>query len=141
MQIVIARVNQREYGIPIETVMEVVRGVIAPVTGPAVTGLEGTIQLRTGPVPVINLRKLFGLDGGGFNPEAMVIVTRRSKRSLGMLVEAVIGVRSVESLNPVGKESDVPEQVSAVAMVGPQKVYLLDLERVERATVRRGEAA
>jgi purine-binding chemotaxis protein CheW len=98
----------------------------------------GVINLRGAIVPILDLRRRFGLDTTEFGPTTVVIVVRvagaRDERTVGMVVDAVSEVYNVD----VG-DSKPPQDVcgsvdtifvKALATVEDKMLILLDIDRL-----------
>jgi purine-binding chemotaxis protein CheW len=99
----------------------------------------GVINLRGAIVPIVDLRRRFGMPAAEFGPTTVVIVVRvayenRSERTLGLVVDAVSEVCSVtaEERKPApdfgsGIKTDF---VKGLATVENRMVILLDIDRL-----------
>jgi purine-binding chemotaxis protein CheW len=98
----------------------------------------GVINLRGAIVPILDLRRRFGLDTTDFGPTTVVIVVRvagaRAERTVGMVVDAVSEVYNVD----VGDTKPPPDVcgsvdtifVKALATVEDKMLILLDIDRL-----------
>jgi purine-binding chemotaxis protein CheW len=98
----------------------------------------GVINLRGAVVPILDLRRRFGLESIAFGPTTVVIVVRVSsksaERTVGMVVDAVSEVYNVE----IGSTRPAPDVcanvdtvfVKALATVGEKMLILLDIDRL-----------
>jgi len=130
--------GEEVYGVDILRVKEI-RG-WSPVTRipqspPAVLGV---LNLRGAIVPIVDLRRRFGMPAAEFGPTTVVIVVRvsteRSERTLGLVVDAVSEVCNVNS----GDRQPAPDFgagiktdfVKGLATVDKRMVILLDIDRL-----------
>ena len=99
----------------------------------------GVINLRGSVVPVLDLRRRFGLDAIQFGPTTVVIVVRvagtRDERTVGMVVDAVSEVYNVDAADskppPDVCGSVDTVFVKALATVEKDKMLiLLDIDRL-----------
>lgn len=88
--------------------------------------LLGAMVARTRVVPVLDLRQLLGLEGGGMSDLAKVVVAERGGEAFGLAVETLEGRIEVPraGLSPAGA-SDGP-----FIWIAPDRLALLDLERL-----------
>ncbi|MBI4516362.1 MAG: chemotaxis protein CheW [Deltaproteobacteria bacterium] len=125
---------EQEYGISILQVQEI-KGpsAITPIPNtPAHVG--GVMNLRGTIIPVINLRQKFGLPPVAVSPFTVIIVVSVGVRVMGLLVDAVSDVLSVDP----GEVQPPPEVagagrasfVAGMIIAGEQLVTLLDIERL-----------
>lgn len=98
----------------------------------------GVINLRGAIVPIVDLRRRFGMPAAQFGPTTVVIVVRvareRGERTLGLVVDAVSEVCSVnaDDRKPApdfgtGIKTDF---VKGLATVENRMVILLDIDRL-----------
>lgn len=99
----------------------------------------GVINLRGAIVPIVDLRRRFGMPAAEFGPTTVVIVVRvahadRNERTLGLVVDAVSEVCNVsaEARKPApdfgsGIRTDF---VMGLATVDQRMVILLDIDRL-----------
>ena len=99
----------------------------------------GVISLRGAIVPIVDLRRRFGMPAAEFGPTTVVIVVRvtqenRNERTLGLVVDAVSEVCNVgpDSRKPApdfgsGIKTDF---VKGLATVENRMVILLDIDRL-----------
>jgi|SRR5579871_46571 len=98
----------------------------------------GVINLRGAVVPILDLRRRFGLETMEFGPTTVVIVVRvagaRDERTVGMVVDAVSEVYNVDA----GDTKPPPDVcgsvdtifVKALATVEQKMLILLDIDRL-----------
>ncbi len=127
-----------EYGVDILRVQEIKgwdRVTRIPNTPPYVLGV---INLRGAVVPIIDLRRRFGLEMIDFGPTTVVIVVRvageREERTVGVVVDAVSEVYDVGAADtkppPDVCGSVDTVFVKALATVGEKMLILLDMDRL-----------
>jgi len=127
-----------EYGVDILRVQEIKgwdRVTRIPNTPPYVLGV---INLRGAVVPIIDLRRRFGLEMIDFGPTTVVIVVRvageREERTVGVVVDAVSEVYDVGAADtkppPDVCGSIDTVFVKALATVGEKMLILLDMDRL-----------
>jgi purine-binding chemotaxis protein CheW len=106
--------------------------------------VQGVINLRGAVVPIIDLRRRFGLGETPQSRTTVVIVVRvaagsRGELTAGLVVDAVCEVCSIETGQvhaPPGAEGDIDDQfVRGLAMVGQRMLVLLDVPRLIGATL------
>jgi purine-binding chemotaxis protein CheW len=99
----------------------------------------GVINLRGAIVPIVDLRRRFGMPAAEFGPTTVVIVVRvaqvdRNERTLGLVVDAVSEVCNVSA----GDRKPAPDFgshiktdfVKGLATVENRMVILLDIDRL-----------
>jgi len=125
---------EETYGAPIVQVQEIVAWA-PPIRIPhAPSWVEGLIDLRGTLVPVIDLRKRFGLTPSQPAPTRCVIVAQVSGQTIGLLVDAVKEVAFLQAMDQVPAAAKTAHSafLSGVARIreGAPLVLLLDLDRL-----------
>jgi purine-binding chemotaxis protein CheW len=127
-----------EYGVDILRVQEIKgwdKVTRIPHTPPYVLGV---INLRGAVVPIIDLRRRFGLETIDFGPTTVVIVVRvgggREERTVGVVVDAVSEVYNVDTAD-TKPPPDVCGSVDTVfvkslATIEEKMLILLDIDRL-----------
>lgn len=92
LQLVVFRLANEEYGLPITKVQEINR--LTPITKLPQTPvfMEGVINLRGRIIPVIDLRKRFELAVEEYTDDTRIIVVDFNGQTVGVIVDAVTEV-------------------------------------------------
>ncbi len=132
-----------EYGVDILRVQEIKGWERATRIPHAPHYVLGVINLRGAIVPIIELRRRFGLESVAFGPTTVVIVVKvaseRGERTVGMVVDAVcevynVGASDVKPPPEVGSSVDTAF-VRGLATVEQKMLILLDIDRLINASV------
>ena len=133
-QLVVFDLAAEAYGVDIGAVREIIRMQdITKVPGaPAL--VEGIINLRGNVIPVVDLRKRFGLSVSERNRDNRILVVDIGGHDIGVVVDAVTEVLRISS-DSVEPPSAVITTADSVYLLGIVKlegrlVILLDLEKV-----------
>jgi len=142
-QIVTFQVGQEEFGLDIEVITEALRPLKITQLPHMPQFIEGVINLRGAIIPVVDLRKRFGLTNIQNDPRKMrMIITRGAVRvgscaTLDLLGLVVDGVREVlhVPLREIGPAPDAARSgqagfISGVAKVTDRLIIILDISRV-----------
>jgi purine-binding chemotaxis protein CheW len=128
------------YGVDIGAVREIIR--LQKITNVPRTPefVEGVINLRGKVIPVVDLRKRFGLPVGDQSAENRIVVVDIGGQDIGVIVDAVNEVLrifsdSVEPPSSVITTAD-PDYLMGIAKVDNKLLILLDLESVLSAEER-----
>lgn len=145
LQIITFTVGSEEYGLDISSITEVIRPLSVTPFPHMPRFVEGVINLRGVIIPVVDLRKRFGLQARQDNLRSMRIVIIRGATSglLGLIVDGVREVLLVpqSSIAPppeaaTGKAADF---IAGVAKVADRLVVQVDIHRIlsreERASL------
>ncbi len=134
-QLAVFSVGSEEYAVDIMQIMEIIRPqkVTKIPNAPAI--VEGVINLRGRVVPVLDLRKRFGVDTGKADPKkARVVILKLSGRVIGAVVDEVTEViymksGQIESTPEAVKGIDT-EYLKGVGKHGDRLIVVLDIDRL-----------
>ena len=133
-QIVVFEVGSEQFGVGIASVESIIK--MQPITQlPHVSNfVEGVTNLRGKVLPVIDLRKRFGLTVSAPTKDSRIIVVEVQGATVGVVVDRVSEVLRVntETIEPPSPLVTTLESafITGIAKIGPQLVILLDLGRV-----------
>jgi purine-binding chemotaxis protein CheW len=128
------QIANQEYAFRIEQIQEIV--ILDQVTKtPQVPGyVEGVSNLRGSIIPIINLRKLFGLDPKPVDGETRTIVVNVGERIMGCTVDMVSQVVRIpeESIQPVPDTVTAggANYISGFARQNGRLMILLDIDEL-----------
>jgi purine-binding chemotaxis protein CheW len=133
-QLVIFKLGDEEFGVDILKVREIEKldqQITRVPKSPAF--VEGVINLRGEIVPIVDLRKRFGLVVRQTSNEARVIIVDINDGQVGMIVDAVVevirlNVSAIENAPPITRGVDA-YFLSGVAKIDERLIILLNLER------------
>ena len=133
-QLVVFDLNNEAYGVDIESVREIIR--LQEITRVPRTPdfVEGVINLRGKVIPVVELRKRFGLPVQDRNSENRIVNVDIGGQEIGMVVDAVTEVLRISS-DAVEPPSSVITTADSGYLKGNAKlddrlIIMLDLEQV-----------
>jgi len=134
LQLVSFSVGQEEFGVDILKVQEINRMVEITRVPNASEFVSGVINLRGKVIPVIDLRRRFGIGKKDNDKNTRIIVVELTGRVLGFVVDAVNAVlripRSVTEPPPPMVAGIGSECITAIGKLEDRLLILLDLERV-----------
>lgn len=131
VQLVVFRLDQQEYALPVERVSEVLRMVaIAPVPD-APAWVRGVINLRGRVVTIVDLRARLGLPAAAYDLTTPIIVAGTGAGQVGLVADVVTELLTLpgSAIDPAG-DMDAGRAVSAVARAGDRLILIFDLEHV-----------
>ncbi len=132
-QLVVFDLAGEIYGVNIETVREIIRMQAVTFVPDAPDFVEGVINLRGRVIPVIDLRRRFGLTVTEETNESRVLVVDSEGEDLGVIVDAVTEVQRIteDSIEPVSNlvSTEQSEYIVGITKVEDQLIILLDLDR------------
>ena len=95
VQVVAFKLRNEEYGFSILNVQEI-KGLTDITRVPfAPDFIKGVINLRGSVLPVIDLKKRLGLEDTPYTANTRIVIVRHDEISVGMLVDAVTEVRTI----------------------------------------------
>lgn len=134
LQLVTFSIGEEEFGVEILKVQEIIRTMEITKVPRAPEFVEGVINLRGKVIPIIDLRRRFGLDSKKHDKHTRIIVIEINNMIVGFIVDSVsevlrIPAGTVEPPPPVvaGMESDY---ISGVGKLQDRLLILLDLDRL-----------
>jgi purine-binding chemotaxis protein CheW len=140
-QLVVFELAKEVYGINIGTVREIIRMQTITYVPDAPEFVKGVINLRGRVIPVVDLRKRFGLPVTELTPESRVLVVDIEGADIGVIVDAVTEVQRIAeaSVEPAAALVTTEDSyyIEGIAKVDERLLILLDLERALGADVKR----
>lgn len=128
------RLQGEEYAIAITKIREII--LMKPITRlPQVAeSIEGLINLRGHVIPLVNLRKHFGLPARPFDDETRTIVVSLGEKTVGCIVDEVTQVVRVsgEQIQPVpiSMAAAAEHYVDGLARLEDRLLIILDTDRL-----------
>ncbi|AGW13488.1 MAG: chemotaxis protein CheW [Desulfovibrio sp.] len=134
LQLVTFSIGDEEFGVDILKVQEIIRTMEITKVPRAPEFVEGVINLRGKVIPILDLRRRFGLASREHDKHTRIIVIEINNMIVGFVVDSVsevlrIPASTVEPPPPVvaGLES---EYISGVGKLEDRLLILLDLDRL-----------
>ena len=140
-QLVVFQLAAKLYGVEISRVHEIIRLQSVTRVPRAPAFVEGVINLRGKVIPVVDLRRRFGLPMADHTRSSRIVVLEIGDQVVGIIVDAVsevlrVSPGTVEPPSPVVAGID-SEYLHGIAKLTDRLVILLDLERVLAREERR----
>ena len=134
LQLVTFSIGDEEFGVDILKVQEIIRTMEITKVPKAPDFVEGVINLRGKVIPIIDLRKRFGMATRVHDKDTRIIVIEINNMIVGFVVDSVsevlrISADTVEPPPPVvaGVES---EYIKGVGKLADRLLIMLDLDRL-----------
>lgn len=138
LQLVSFVVGNEEFAVPILTVQEINRMMQITRVPQSPMFVEGVINLRGRIIPVIDLRRRFGLETQNHNSDSRIIVVEVEERTLGFVVDKVQEVLRIEQrvveAAPDMVTSLQSEYIDGIAKLEDRLLILLNLNRLFSGT-------
>ena len=134
IQLVTFSIGEEEFGVDILKVQEIIRTMEITKVPRAQAFVEGVINLRGKVIPIIDLRRRFGLVSKTHDKHTRIIVIEISNMIVGFVVDSVSEVLripsgTVEPPPPVVAGLD-SEYISGVGKLQDRLLILLDLDKL-----------
>jgi purine-binding chemotaxis protein CheW len=134
LQLVSFKIGGEEFGVDILQVQEINRMLDVTRVPNAPEFIDGVINLRGKVIPIINLRRRFGMERKERDKNTRIVVVELSGKVVGFVVDAVQEVlrvpRSVTEPPPSLVGGLKAEYITAVGKLEDRLLILLDLEKV-----------
>jgi purine-binding chemotaxis protein CheW len=134
LQLVSFNIGDEEFGVDILSVQEINRMMEVTRVPNAPEFVDGVINLRGKVIPVIDLRRRFGMERKGHDKNTRIIVVELAGKVVGFVVDAVREVlripRSVTEPPPALGGALKEDYITAVGKLDDRLLILLDLEKV-----------
>ena len=133
-QLVVFELGAELYGVEIARVHEIIRLQTVTRVPRAPAFVEGVINLRGKVIPVVDLRRRFGLPSAEHTRSTRIVVVEIGDQVVGIVVDGVsevlrVNTATVEPPSPVVAGID-SEYLHGIAKLPERLVILLDLDRV-----------
>ncbi len=134
IQLVTFSIGEEEFGVDILKVQEIIRTMEITKVPRAQSFVEGVINLRGKVIPIIDLRRRFGLISKDHDKHTRIIVIEINNMIVGFVVDSVsevlrIPAGTVEPPPPVVAGLD-SEYISGVGKLQDRLLILLDLDKL-----------
>ncbi|MDR2893811.1 MAG: chemotaxis protein CheW [Deltaproteobacteria bacterium] len=134
IQLVTFSIGEEEFGVDILKVQEIIRTMEITKVPRAQAFVEGVINLRGKVIPIIDLRRRFGLVSKSHDKHTRIIVIEINNMIVGFVVDSVSEVlripsSTVEPPPPVVAGMD-SEYINGVGKLQDRLLILLDLDKL-----------
>jgi purine-binding chemotaxis protein CheW len=134
LQLVTFHIGDEEFGVEILKVQEIIRMIGITRVPKAPAFVEGVINLRGKVIPIIDLRKRFGMAAQEYDKHTRIIVINIKNVIVGFVVDSVSEVLRIPSSTveppPAIISGIEAEYISGVGKLADRLLILLDLDRL-----------
>jgi len=134
VQLVACSIDGEEYAIDIRNVQEIIRVQKITRVPHAVSSMSGVINLRGMVIPVIDIRKRFGLPPKAPSESSRIVTVNWEGLLVGLLVDSVSEVMSLSGENienPPSSGSNIDNRYfTGIGKLDGRLLLMLDLEKV-----------
>lgn len=144
IQVVVFKLNSEFYGIDILKVREIGPYIESTKVPNTPEFIEGIINFRGDIIPIINLRKIFMIEGGKDTKGTRIIIVNEGEKQLGIIVDEASEVLYINS-EDIETAGDIVagrsrRLVSGIGKVQDRIIMLLDLSGLINDNVNVTEA-
>jgi purine-binding chemotaxis protein CheW len=131
-RLVLFTLDDQKYGLPLAVVDRVLRAVELTALPEAPRIIAGVFSLQGRPVPVVDLRRRFGLAERGIDVDDHFIVAQSSTMLVALPVDEALGLAKDLDDERVPAADVVPDlsYVESVVASGAEMVFVLDIDTV-----------
>lgn len=132
-RLVVLRLDDREYGLAAEAVVQVLRMVAVRPVPESPPWMAGVVNLRGRTTPMVDLRLRLGLPTRAPGPADHIVVVRSGDTTLGLIVDAVLEVIEVGDgdVEPPVDAAGPGGVIAAVVRAGARLLLVLDVGRMD----------
>lgn len=134
IQLVTFSIAQEEFGVEILKVQEIIRTLEITRVPRAPEFVEGVINLRGKVIPIIDLRRRFGMESKVHDKDTRIIVIEINKMIVGFVVDAVSEVLRIPAstieLPPSIVSGVDSEYISGVGKLDDRLLIMIDLDKL-----------
>jgi purine-binding chemotaxis protein CheW len=130
-KVVVFTVDDLMYALPLHNVTRVVYAFEISKLPKAPDIIAGIINLRGQILPVVDLRKRFGLEGREIIPDDNFIIARTKKREIALWINEVKEIKEIEPGRYTDIKASLPyaEFIKGVAKIEDDIILIYDLEQ------------
>ncbi len=134
IQLVAFKLGREEYGVSILQVQEIKRMTDITRVPHTPDYIRGVMNLRGSVLPVLDLKKRLGLQSNEFTDDTRIVITKIADLSVGLIVDAVSEVMSIEQSSIENAQSVVSgvaaNYLDGVGKLDNRLLILLNLEAI-----------
>jgi purine-binding chemotaxis protein CheW len=134
LQLVTFTISNEEFGLDILGVQEIIRTMEITRIPRAPKFVEGVINLRGKVIPIIDLRRRFGMESKAHDSQTRIIVVEINAMIIGFVVDSVSEVLRISSSTveppPAVVSGIESEYISGVGKLEDRLLILIDLDKL-----------
>jgi purine-binding chemotaxis protein CheW len=130
-QLIVFTLDQKLYALPLKTVKRVIHAVEITNLPKSPDIIAGIINVKGHIIPVVNVRKRFGLTSRELIPDDQLIIADTEKRQVALLIDQVSGIQNITSRQEVNTKEILPfaEYIRGVVKIEDELILIYDLEQ------------
>ena len=130
-QIVVFTLDELLYALPLPAVVRVIHAVEIKHLPKAPEIISGIINVKGRIIPVVDIRKRFGLEEREIETDNRLIIADTGKRQVAILVDTVTGIKDLTPGQQEQAKETLPfaEHLRGVAKIDNELILIYDLEK------------
>ena len=130
-QIVVFTLDELLYALPLPAVVRVIHAVEIKHLPKAPEIISGIINVKGRIIPVVDIRKRFGLEEREIETDDRLIIADTGKRQVAILVDTVTGIKDLTPGQQEQAKETLPfaEHLRGVAKIDNELILIYDLEK------------
>jgi len=130
-QIVVFTLDQQVYGLPLNKVVRVIHAIEITRLPKSPEIVSGIINVNGRILPVIDVRKRFGLASHEIDMDDQLILADTGKRQVALIVDSVTGVQAIESYQQIDSKETMPFAafIGGIVKLDTELILIYDLEQ------------
>jgi purine-binding chemotaxis protein CheW len=130
-QIVVFTLDELSYALSLNAVVKVIHAIEIRHLPKAPEIISGIINVKGQIIPVVDIRKRFGLVAQEIDPDDRLIIADTGKREVAILVDTVTGIRDLAPGQQKQARETLPfaEYLKGVAKIDDELILIYDLEQ------------
>jgi len=130
-QVVVFTLDDIFYALPLDNVIRVIHVVGITQLPKAPDIIAGIINVKGQIIPVVDIRKRFGVSSREIDPNDQFIIADTGKRQIALWVDTVSGIEKIVSPQHIDTRETLPyaEFIRGVAKIENELILIYDLEQ------------
>lgn len=131
VQLIVFILEEQRYGLPLQAVDRAIGAVGITPLPRAPEVIEGVINMHGEIIPVINMRRRFGLPERPLDPQEHFIIASTRRRRVALRVDAVVGLQSCnrQEIAPGERVAPGADHIAGVVRLEEGLTVINDLDR------------
>ncbi|MBO8126058.1 MAG: chemotaxis protein CheW [Firmicutes bacterium] len=134
IQLVVFKLNDEEYGVPVQNVQEIIRMTQITKIPKTPKHVTGVINRRGDIIPIVDLKNFFELETSDADDDTRIVVVEVGDKILGVIVDHVSEVLRLpeDAIEPPPRLSERAEAAyfAGIGKQGDRLIMLLDLPKI-----------
>ncbi|MCZ7402810.1 MAG: chemotaxis protein CheW [Candidatus Methanoperedens sp.] len=131
-QLIVFSIYEQRYAFPLSSVERVVRAVEVTVLPKAPDIVLGVVNVQGRIIPVVDIRRRFGLREREIDLNDQLVIAYTSKRSIALVADSVSGVIGIHGQEIIPAEEILPgmEYVKGIVKQDDGMIHILDIDSI-----------